>query len=454
MRTFLLTGTLLLVALAGCLDDAAEPTDPVDLGDGGLPASVAGHPAYGYLTNDDLVASENATVPRPERDASGAVVPPGVDAWVKPAYRPLPEPISGMELLSRSKGAKGTQGIGVFGPIAVAGGNPLQVIDLTDVTNPHVIGELADVPVRDADFILYPDGRLVVVTTGGGSQMFFVDVTDPAEPELVGQIATPHTNHNLVVVPGTPIVYNSPSGGSFTDIVDATDPADPVVVREWENGYGCHDATFYMSPAEQKFRGYCAGLDKVQIWDVADPLDPKLVNEWGWPALGIHDTGSLSLASFAHLALPNHDASILILGDETGGGAAPGCDVSVRAPTGQTVTGPLGNLWFYDIEDEANPVLLGSVSPSAHEQRGSCTAHFGRVLEDTDHVVMGFYSAGVVLVDFTDPQNPYVKDRYEQPLPVPGQEGEGAGSIWDVWYHSGYLVTGDMRNGVDILTLN
>lgn len=472
MRSLLLTAAFLLVAFAGCLDEAA-PEDARDADTDGLPGpgSVAGHPVFGYRTNDDLVASENATVPRPARDpATGAVVPPGVDAWMKPAYKPLPEPLSGMELLSRSEGAEGTQGIGVFGPLAVAGGNPLQVIDLTDVNNPHVVGELEDVPVRDADFILYPDGRLVVVTTGGGSQMFFVDITDAYEPELVGQLDTPHTNHNLAVVPGTPIVYNSPSNGNgeelaptvndprsegvaYTDIIDASDPSGPVIVQEWQNGYGCHDITFYMSPAEQKYRGYCAGIDALQIWDLQNATDPQVVNTWGWPALGQHDTGALSIATFAHLAMPNHDASILILGDETGGGGAPGCDVSIQTPTGQTVTGPIGNLWFYDITDEMDPVLRGSISPSAVDQRGSCTAHFGKVIEDTDHVVVGFYSAGVVLVDFTDPQNPTIKDRYEQPLPVPGQEGQGAGSIWDVWYHSGYLVTGDIQNGVDILTL-
>lgn len=473
MRMFFLASTLVLVAFSGCLDDSQETTDNVDQFDPFMgPGSVSGHPTFGYLTNDDLVASESAAIPRPARDASDAVIPPGVAAWMKPAYKPLPDPLAGLELLSRSEGAEGTQGIGVFGPLAVAGGNPLQVIDISDVTNPHVVGELPDVPVRDADFILYPDGRLVVVTTGGGSQLFFVDITDATEPELVGQLQTPHNNHNLAVVPGTPIVFNSPSNGNgesidpvglvgnplsdgiaYTDIIDASVPSDPVLVREWQNGYGCHDITFYMSPAEGKYRGYCAGIEALQIWNLTDATDPSVINTWGWPALGIHDAGSLSLASFAHLAMPNHDASLLILGDETGGGAAPGCDFSTQTPTGQTVTGPLGNLWFYDITDEMNPILKGSVSPSAYEQRGSCTAHFGKVIEDTNHAVVGFYSAGVVLVDFTDPQNPYIKDRYEQPLPIPGQEGQGAGTIWDVWYHSGYLVTGDMTNGVDILNL-
>ncbi len=483
MRTLLLTGTLMLVAFSGCIDNAADDdTQSLDLGLAG-PGSVAGHPAFGYATNEDLVASPDAAVPRPLRDAAGEVIPPGVDAWVRPEYRPLPDPLSGMDLVSLSNGSNGTQGIGVFGPLAVAGGNPLQVIDITDVNNPHVIGELPDVPVRDADFILYPDGRLVVVTVRNDNQLFFVDITDAYEPVLVGVLDTPHNNHNLAVVPGTPLIYNSPSNSdgnevapafsppnseavAYTDIIDASDPTNPVLVQEWQNGYGCHDVTFYMNPAEQKFRGYCAGIEALQIWDLADPRQPTVVSEWGWPAFGVHDTGSAGLVTFAHLAMPNHDASILILGDESGGGAAPACDFSAQTPTGDTVTGPLGNLWFYDITDETNPVLQGSVSPNAVDQRGSCTAHFGRVIEDTNHVVMGFYSAGVTLVDFTDPENPYIKESYQPemttgPCPRPGQVPDLTGdevcpvfgSFWDVWYHSGYLVTGDIEHGVGILAL-
>ncbi len=479
MRAFLLTSVLLLVTFAGCLEDDSSDDSSKDLiiDPSKGPGSVSGHPAFGFVTNDDLVASENATVPRPARDDAGMVIPPGVDAWMKPAYKPLPESLSGMEFLSRSSGSEGTQGIGVFGPLAVAGGNPLQVVDISDVTNPHVIGELPDVPVRDADFIIYPDGRLVVVTTGGGSQMYFVDITDAYEPVLVGQLDTPHANHNLAVVPGTPIVYNSPSNGNgeplaptvgnpsnegiaYTDIIDAADPANPVLVQEWQNGYGCHDVSFYMNPAEDKFRGYCAGIEALQIWDLSNVTAPTVLNTWGWPALGVHDTGAVSLVTFAHLAIVNHDASILILGDETGGGAAPGCDVGIHAQ-GTTVSGPLGNLWFYDITDEMNPILQGHVSPSAYEQRGSCTAHFGKVIEDTNHVVMGFYSAGVALVDFTDPENPYIKNRYAPmetsgacPGPVGGDNCPQTGSLWDVWYHSGYLITGDMTFGVEILELN
>ncbi len=468
MRSLLVGLLLVATVLAGC---ASEPVDtPVDIPDTttSQPTLVQSHPAYGYLTNSDLAEGNMSDFPAP--GMWNRSNPPGADAWKKPAQRELPNLLQTMSFEARTTETKGA-GIAIFGPLAFTGatGGPVSIVNIMDPSNPQVVGTV-DAPGRDIDTILYPDGRLVIVSTAGGRVITFTDVTDVYNPEIIAQIETPHTNHNLAVVPGTPIVYNSPSNGNgeaiaptvgdprsegvaYTDIIDASDPVNPVVVKEWQNGYGCHDMTFYVNATEGKYRGYCAGIEALQIWDLTNATDPSVITTFGWPAGGVHDTTAVSLVTFAHLAMPNHDASILILGDETGGGAAPGCDISANV-AGNTVTGPLGNLWFYDITDETNPVLKGSVSPSAYEQRGSCTAHFGKVIEDTNHAVVGFYSAGVALVDFTDPQNPFIKDRYEQPMPGPLAEGAGAGTIWDVWYYQGYLFTGDTQNGLDVLTLN
>ena len=451
---------ILAVAFAGCVEDE-DPAPVVETPEAPaivIPeeAPVVTHAEYGYLTMDELVEGGPETFPSP--GFYNGSNPPGTPYyWTKPLYHSFGDIPTDMSFLTRTNNLTGTgHGIAVYGPLAVLGNNPgpMNIVNILDPQNPQVVSVI-DSPVRDADFIAYPDGRLVVVSTSGGGSMVFTDVTDPYNPEQTAILTTSNGNHNLVVVPGTPFVYSSQSGGEggATSIVNAEDPRNPVEVKNWANGYGCHDATFYMNAQEGKYRGYCAGIEKLQIWNLTDPANPTVISEWGWPALGVHDFGAISLATFAHLAIPNHDASILILGDETGGGAAPGCDFSANVG-GTTVTGPLGNLWFYDISDETNPQLRGSYSPSVYDQRGSCTAHFGRVIEDTNHVVMGFYSAGVVMVDFRDPQNPVEVAHYEQPLPGPLSEGEGAGSIWDVWYYQGYLFTGDMTHGLDVLTVN
>ncbi len=443
--------SVLLLLVAGCIssigdeeitpetvETPAEP--PLEV----PPGQYETHTAFSFPTNGMLPVAEG--------NQTRIVAEEGTVEWFRPAGAPLPETLASIEAVTQVEGTSTGGGIAVIGPLAFIGGRasgPLQVIDISEPTEPRLVSEVADVPVRDADPILFPDGQLVVITTGGGGDQFATDVTDPENPVPLGVIATDHGNHNIAVVPGTPIVYNSGSGGVI-DIVDYSDPAEPVAVGTFENGQGCHDITFFNDPSEAMFRAYCAGYAESQIWDTTDPTAPEMVTRIPYPsmeqalpgALGNPpDQGATFPLSFSHLALPSHDANVLIVGDETGGGAINGCDAYAETPAG-TASGPVGNLWFYDISDEADPVLHGHLSPSfADAVPGSCTAHFGRVIEDTGHVAMGFYAAGVLLVDFTDLDNPVIVDRLDQ-----------EGSIWDVWYHQGYLFTGDMSRGMDVLS--
>jgi hypothetical protein len=122
-------------------------------------------------------------------------------------------------------------------------------------------------------------------------------------------------------------------------------------------------------------------------------------------------------------------------------------------------SGPVGNLWFYDITDEEDPQLQGWISPThhytsnpPHDDRlteiggagvpAGCTAHFGQLLPQENMLAMAFYGAGVVIIDFNDPMNPMIVDQWNENT-----------NVWDVWFYQGYLFTGDLARGMDILTL-
>ncbi len=458
MRSLVAVALLATLSLAGCVED--EAVDSLALRGLGADGMVASHPAFDFGVNDALAESPDGVTGR-EVLADGTVV------WYKPTHRGLPAEPAVLEALAEVTDAETAGGIAVFGPLAFLGGRgsgPLYVVDIMDPQNPKVVGVAPDVPVRDADTILYPDGRLVLITTAGGLEVFATDVTDPANPRLIGSYTSPSGNHNIAVVPGTPIVYNS-----GMDIIDFSNPEVPDEVGNW-GGDGCHDITFFIDRDRDFYRAYCAGYANSEIWDISNPLDPDLITSIPFPRAAEMTGQELPdqranagvPLTFSHLTLPNHDATVLIVGDETGGGAINGCDY-YQETGGETSSGPLGNLWFYNITDEKNPTLHGHVSPSFQDavsvgvampdlsnppfsllgNTDSCTAHFGRVLEDTGFVAMGFYSAGVLLVDFRDLDNPRITHRIDQ-----------GGSIWDVWYHQGYLFTGDMARGMDVLTVN
>ncbi len=455
LKTSLSLLLLATAALAGCADAGIDPVDDVQERLTHVAAGLnASHPTYGYYTNEALLEAPEPGVLFEDID--------GVRVWYKPAFKGLPEVANKLDLDASVDGVPEGHGITTFASFAITGGTAagMQVVDISIPTAPKVIGTSDDSPVRDADTILYPDGRLIVISTAGSSTITATNITDPTMPSILGTYETAGSNHNIAVVPGSPIVYNSNQ-----DIVDYSDPMNPVQVGNFNEGGGCHDIAFYIDQTAGKVWALCAGYAETEIWDIQNATAPVLVAKIpftatdGLPVVGGDLPGSVGgqtvprvPGTLSHLAIVNHDATVLIMGDETGGGAANGCDFYYEGPDGQVFSGPLGNLYFYDITDPTDPVLHGHVSPSFTDAdlpdpttlgTGSCTAHFGEVIGDTNTLVMSYYTAGLLLIDFNDIDNPRIVDRWDQ-----------GGDIWDVQYHQGYLYTGDMTRGMDILSLS
>lgn len=448
--------TTLALLVAGCVAPAVEPAavDAASALDGLFASATplwvdpqnAPHPAFNWptLTNP----GEGADVPA---------------LWNPITAKPLPEHISGIaHVAAASEEVVKGAGIALFGSMAIVPGygEPSKIVDITDPESPKVIGILAegDYNHRGAVVIPYPDGRLVTAfSNGAGFDVW--DITDPTQPAHLLQVEAPNGGHKIGVVPGTPIIYNAHSGGgsnvdalaeATTEIYDLSDPANPVLVQEFANGYGCHHIYFWIDAAAEKYRATCAGIEVTQIWDIADPLDPSVV-----VTVPVHHgvvgapSASIPIVMFSHFAILNDDGTVLIVGDEMGGGSLPsGCDVNVASPMPGTIpspSGPFGNLWFYDVSDETNPVLQGWISPSTVlPDQTSCTAHHGRLVPDPegrDLLAMSFYGRGVVLVDFTNPTAPWIADSFD----------DGT-DTWETWYYNGYLFTGDLKRGLDVLT--
>lgn len=374
---------------------------------------------------------------------------------------PIPDVISGIEHLSPlevEEGPLNGGGIWTHGDYAyVSGlGSGFHVVDISDPKDPARVGNISgeEVYSRDADLLRSPNRTVVVLATQSGG-MTFVNVTDPTRPEVLS-ILEIEPNHNVAVVPDTTLVYNSPSTGqgNANEIVDASDPTKPEVVGEFGT-YGCHDITFFTS--EDKQRAYCAGVDVTEIWDISDPRSPELVSTISNPCMDDDAPAPWSnCGGLHHTAFVNHDGSILMVGDEFQGGGGPGC--GAQQSVGDTsVATPIGALWFYDVSEETSPELVGWFAPDVPAQRHatsaastaennptatpfsmSCTAHFGDLVPGKEMAVIGWYHAGVLLVDFSDPSNPVQVDQWNTEA-----------WVWDAKVHNGYVFTGDISRGLD-----
>lgn len=440
--------------LAGCINGEAQSGGPEDASADrtGMLAGPAlwndpqntPHPAYGWPT-----LSSPPTGPLPPY-------------WEPMPAATLPTTITGLvHEGSAPTAVRQGGGNAVFGSIAYVPGfstGRSYIVDLSDPASPALLAN-TDVPgsERGAAIIAYPDGRLAsVVSTSAGFNVW--DITDPTAPEFLTAVHPSQGGHKVGVVPGTPIVYNAASdggswtggGGRHTEIYDLTDPDAPELVQEFDNGYSCHHVYFWNAPDGSKQRAICAGVTFTQIWDTTDPRNPEVIVSipMHHGIQGVHSLAN-SPYTFSHFAGISIDGDTLLVGDEMGGGGLPpGCAAGVHSPVGSAST-PAGALWFYDITDETDPVLSGWFSPGHHvatnsgHALSSCTAHHGRLVpaEGRDMIAMSFYGAGVVLIDFTLPAAPIMVDQYNT----------GA-NTWETWYHNGWLVTGDLSRGLDVLS--
>ena len=73
-----------------------------------------------------------------------------------------------------------------------------------------------------------------------------------------------------------------------------------------------------------------------------------------------------------------------------------------------------------------------------------CTTHLGDVIDGTDLIVMGWYSAGTVMVDFSD---------LAHPKTVAIWHVDGESSVWETRYYQGYIFSADEVRGLDILSI-
>lgn len=359
----------------------------------------------------------------------------------------LPESITGMEHLGVGNDV-GTSGLWVEDGLAyLSGGAGLRIVDVADPANPILLAaDVEDSSSRDVDLLHHPNGRLYAVLARGGAGVGLVDVTDPEDPQKVANVDA--SAHNIAVVPNSTLVYNSrsisthvpePGTTGQIDIIDFADPQNPTTtvwafpavamtvggVPKPVAATTCHDITF----DAERDRAFCPGITETHVWDVSDPANPTIAQVVAWPGNQIH-----------HGAWGVSDGSILIIGDEFAGAAA--------GPVCSTVDNPYAALWFFDISDLMTPLPLGyfqvEYDSAMNQNTALCTTHFGTPIEDRDLFVMGWYTAGTVLIDYSDPL---------MPTQVAHFRPDGDVNTWEARYWNGHVFTGDTARGMDVLRL-
>ena len=318
---------------------------------------------------------------------------------------------------------------------AVAGGQDVVILDVTDPAGPVTVSHIRDVKggfdyidtVRGMVAIESPDGHAYLAMAGDRG-IHIADMTNPDEPAPAGGIPSQSaTFHGPVVFgSGGGRAYALGVGGDAVSMVDITDPRLPVPldsVRDGEGGFDALEGVWrveVLHAPDGHVYAMAAGREGLQVIEVTDPHSPapagvlpnegrKLIDEYGrLPAapVGIlrNGTGGLEVGWFVstavlqqsggrdYLLVADHDRGIhtvdvtdprspvlagSLLGGEGGIDLLGGIhDMDVfEAPGGRPyalMTGDHG-IHTIDMADPTTPVVAGTLDGSINGAIGGHT---------------------------------------------------------------------------------
>lgn len=321
----------------------------------------------------------------------------------------------------------------------------VSVFDVSDPTSPvHLGGTPPGTLARSVDVLDWGARVGVAISTGGEMQVW--ELTDPAAP--VQRASFAFGSHNVQVHSGANVVYNARNlwddAGGAMEIVDASDPGNVTFVKTWRfpafaqdgspvHNQGCHDFTVWPETG----RAYCAAYEQTLVFDVADPVNPVILTAITNPLVSDH-----------HTAFPILDHTVLVVSDEWAANAAWGC-LSHGLPLLPEV--PSGALWFYDLTVSppepisylAGPSVTPELSYLRYGPNAMCSSHNGAELgPGTGLIAYGWFLAGLVLVDASDPAHPVLLDVEDY-----------GGAVGDARWHDGYVFAADDAEGLSVFEI-
>jgi LVIVD repeat len=272
----------------------------------------------------------------------------------------------------------------------------------------------------------------------GFEGLHIFDISNKANPTIVASVDLQCGSHTQTMIPDLPnnrlLVYVGSSSGTCQnfDIVEIplSNPAGAHLLRqEPTTGHPCHDIGVILGSA---MKLACAGGNSLTIYSLGgdeggtleDPVEMHHILP-GIPSAG-------------HSAAFTYDGKVVVFGWEPGGGVEPRCTpTGTVLPGGVIQTDDMKSYFFFSVETGE---LLGKfILPRDQSVDEVCTIHNYNVVPLKNKngkpryvLVSGNYSAGISVVDFTNPANAHeVAYADEPPLPDAGDGGDWSG----YWYN-------------------
>jgi LVIVD repeat len=351
-----------------------------------------------------------------------------------------------------------------------------RIIDISDPEDPQLIsrtrcnGDQGDIVVWGNVLVRAwnapkTEARNCDGTTvpAGFEGMHIFDISDLSDPKLVGEVelsARPQADspgcgtHTLTLVKDPNanrlVIYNATSGGNpalppgqqecdWIDIVQVPldNPAAASHVRRepLEGGHAAHDNGVILGDVNMLAT---ASGHMSNVFDISESLtDPQFL--YTIEEEGVCNTGGPLCNGNWHSAAFTWDGEVIILGWEPGGGALPECEAT-DPPVKKSA-------FFYDAHTGAK---LGQWTlPRPQSSAENCTIHnYNTVpLRNGKYVlVSGNYQAGTWVTDFSNPASPVTLGWSDPPPLVPTQ----LGGAWSSYWYNNFIYESEITKGLNV----
>ena len=261
----------------------------------------------------------------------------------------------------------------VTGVHAVALGQGLSVIDISDPTNMVEMGTLPDTDVWGYGVTVW--GDVAYVTEMPDSQLTAVDISDPFAP-VVGGSASIGGPRKVAIRGNYAYCSSKETTGEF-HVVDISDPLNPTTVTSLA------DPNFERS-FEIAIRGDTAFVvgrryDAVTAVDISNPSTPSIVGSYSGSPL-VEPYGISIQDEYAYVTLSDngHGIAVLDISDPTVISSVGSVtdSTNLNSPYGLDVEGYYAyaackdndTFTTFDLSDPAAPVIHSTVSPSSYDR--------------------------------------------------------------------------------------
>jgi hypothetical protein len=312
-------------------------------------------------------------------------------------------------------------------PLPERGQEGVHIIDISDPTNPDVIG-FVDTPCGSHTETLVPDvenDRLLIYSNSSANTTF----GDPAP----GEIPPNCRGIDVIQVP-----LDDPAAASYLRFEPAGDPQEGI-----EHRHSCHDTGVIHGDANLVA---CTGSGGPGNGASVYTTDPALGGSKEDPKWLYHKvTGGISLG---HSAAFTWDGEVLIIGHEPGGGSGAECEAT---------DDPLRRTFFF-LDARTGESLGQFTIPRPQTSVENCTTHNYNVVPTKRGYVMvsGNYQSGISVIDFTDPAN--AKEiAFADPAPLIDPNppvGIELGGDWSTYWYNGHIYESDITRGLIVWKLS